>query len=41
MGLLLPGEIEDLSREVEKLSGYRAMTIEELKNTSGTETTKT
>lgn len=38
--LLLPGEIEDLSREVEKLSGYRAVTIEELKNDSGTETTK-
>lgn len=30
--LLLPGEIEDLSREVEKLSGYRAVTIEEIKN---------
>lgn len=38
--LLLPGEIEDLSREVEKLSGYRAATIEELKNGSGTETTQ-
>lgn len=37
--LLLPGEIEDLSREVEKLSGYRAATIEEIKNASGTETT--
>ena len=30
--LLLPGEIEDLSREVEKLSGYRRRTIEEIKN---------
>lgn len=30
--LLLPGEIEDLSREVERLSGYRMATIRELKN---------
>ena len=30
--LLLPGEIEDLSREVEKLSGYRTDTIQRLKN---------
>lgn len=29
--MLLPGEIEDLSREVEKLSGYRTSTIEEIK----------
>jgi hypothetical protein len=29
--LLLPGEIEDLSREVEKLSGYRKVTLEEIK----------
>ena len=29
--MLLPGEIEDLSREVEKLSGYRQRTLEELK----------
>ncbi len=29
--LLLPGEIEELSREVEKLSGYRKLTIEEIK----------
>lgn len=29
--LLLPGEIEDISREVEKLSGYRAATVEEVK----------
>lgn len=30
--MLLPGEIEDLSRAVEKLCGYRANTIEEIKN---------
>lgn len=30
--LLLPGEIEDLSMEVERLSGYRRKTIEEVKN---------
>lgn len=30
--LLLPGEIEDLSRAVEKLTGYRQTTIKELKN---------
>lgn len=30
--MLLPGEIEDLSRAVEKLSGYRMNTIEEVKN---------
>lgn len=29
--LLLPGEIEDLSREVERLSGYRTATLEEVK----------
>ena len=29
--MLLPGEIEDLSREIEKLSGYRTVTIEEVK----------
>lgn len=29
--MLLPGEIEDLSRAVEKLSGYRTTTVEELK----------
>ena len=29
--LLTPGEIEDLSRQVERLSGYRAETIEEVK----------
>ena len=30
--ILLPGEIEDLSRAVEKLCGYRRTTIEEIKN---------
>ena len=30
--LLLPGEIADLSMEVERLSGYRRRTIEEVKN---------
>lgn len=29
--LLLPGEIEDISRTIEKLSGYRTDTIEEIK----------
>ena len=29
--IFLPGEIEDISREIEKLSGYRVSTIEELK----------
>lgn len=29
--MLLPGEITDLAREVEKLSGYRMNTLEELK----------
>lgn len=29
--MLLPGEIEDLSRAIEKLSGYREITIEEIK----------
>lgn len=29
---LLPGEIEDLSRAVERLCGYRRTTIEEIKN---------
>ena len=29
---LLPGEIEDLSRAVERLCGYRRTTIEEVKN---------
>lgn len=29
--MLLPGEIEDLSRMIEKLSGYRSVTIEEIK----------
>ncbi len=30
--MLLPGEIADLSRAVERLCGYRMMTIEEIKN---------
>ena len=30
--LLLPGEIADLSMEVERLSGYRRRTIDEVKN---------
>lgn len=30
--LLLPGEIADLSREVERLCGYRMRTISEVKN---------
>ncbi|MDD3173580.1 MAG: hypothetical protein PHF63_07970 [Herbinix sp.] len=29
--MLLPGEVEDLSRAIERLSGYRVDTIEELK----------
>ena len=29
--MLLPGEIEDISREIEKLSGFRIATIEEVK----------
>ena len=29
--MLLPGEIEDLSRAIEKLSGYREVTVEEIK----------
>ncbi len=29
--MLLPGEIEDLSRAIERLSGYRTDTIEEIK----------
>lgn len=29
--MLLPGEIEDISREIEKLSGYRVSTVEEVK----------
>jgi hypothetical protein len=29
--MLLPGEIEDLSRAVERLSGYRSTTVEEVK----------
>ena len=30
--MLLPGEIADLSRAVERLSGYRQVTIREIKN---------
>lgn len=30
--MLLPGEIADLSRAVERLTGYRQMTIREVKN---------
>lgn len=30
--MLLPGEIDDLSRAVERLCGYRRLTIEEVKN---------
>ena len=30
--MLLPGEIEDISRAVERLCGYRMSTIEEVKN---------
>ena len=30
--MLLPGEIEDLSRAIERLCGYRTTTIEEVKN---------
>ena len=30
--MLLPGEIEDLARAVERLCGYRRVTIEEIKN---------
>ncbi len=30
--MLLPGEIADLSRQVERLSGYRQTTIREVKN---------
>jgi hypothetical protein len=29
--MLLPGEIEDLSRAIERLSGYRTETMEEIK----------
>ncbi|MFZ7103358.1 MAG: phage tail assembly chaperone [Peptococcaceae bacterium] len=29
--MLLPGELEDISREIEKLSGYRITTVEEVK----------
>lgn len=29
--MLLPGEIEDLKRQIERLSGYRTSTLEEIK----------
>lgn len=29
--MLLPGEVEDLGREIEKLSGFRQNTVEEVK----------
>jgi len=29
--MLLPGEVEDISRAVERLSGYRTSTVEEIK----------
>ncbi|MFQ9792971.1 MAG: hypothetical protein ACLRX7_06850 [Acutalibacteraceae bacterium] len=32
--MLLPGEIEDISREIEKLSGYRVVTLKEIKKIS-------
>lgn len=38
--MLLPGEIEDISNAIQKLSGYREMTIEEIKNDSGTAATE-
>lgn len=38
--MLLPGEIEDLSRAVERLSGYRMNTIKEVKNDSRSEATR-
>jgi len=37
--MLLPGEIEDLSQAVERLCGYRGLTIEEIKNASRTAAT--
>ena len=30
--MLLPGEFEDLSRAVERLCGFRRITIDEVKN---------
>lgn len=39
--MLLPGEIEDLSRAVERLTGYRRDTIREIKNASGRAGTRT
>ena len=39
--MLLPGEIADLSRAVERLTGYRQNTIAEIKNESGRAGTRT
>lgn len=38
--MLLPGEIADLSMAIERLSGFRRETIEEVKNASGTAATE-
>lgn len=38
--MLLPGEIADLSRAVERLSGYRQNTIAEVKNGSRSKATR-
>lgn len=38
--MLLPGEIADLSRAVERLSGYRRTTIAEVKNESRSTATR-
>ena len=39
--MLLPGEITDLSRAIERLTGYRQTTIREIKNGSGRAGTRT
>ena len=39
--MLLPGEIAELSRAVERLSGFRQNTIREIKNGSGRAGTRT
>ena len=38
--MLLPGEIVDLAQAIEKLTGYRGTTIEEIKKGSGTAATE-
>lgn len=38
--MLLPGEIAELSRAVERLSGYRQNAIREIKNGSGSKATR-